>query len=205
MKLKVPHGGFLAGLQMYSPHFRAGPAKICGPAHTIRMVHAADAAAPRPEQHFADSITPGSVVFISQPKGLVSACWGGLMSTRAKRLGAEGVVIDGKFRDVNEHRALEFGVFAKATSILGSNTFTRASEINVPLDYEIEEIPDSESVAIKPGDIILGDADGVVSIPVGLLAACIELCKERAAIDNETLESLAAGAEMGPTIARLRK
>lgn len=61
--------------------------KIFGPAHTVRMVAAADKIAPTPPIHFADSIPKDAVVFVSQPKGFISACWGGLMSTRARQLG----------------------------------------------------------------------------------------------------------------------
>src|SRR5690242_17376571 len=92
------------------------------------------------DQHIpSEWSTPQSVVFISQPKGLISACWGGLMSTRAQKLGASGVVIDGKFRDISEHRELGFGLAARGISVLGSNTFTRSSEINVPVTYGIDE------------------------------------------------------------------
>lgn len=95
---------------MFSPRQQAGTAKIFGPAYTVRMVDANDETAPRLSKHFVDGITKDSVVFISQPKGYYSACWGGLMSTRAKYLGAQGAVIDGNFRDVNEHRAMGFPV-----------------------------------------------------------------------------------------------
>lgn len=98
------------GLKMFSPLQQAGEKKVFGPAYTVRMVAASDTSAPKPDKHFADGIEKGSVVFISQPKGLYSACWGGLMSSRAKHLGALGVVIDGNFRDVNEHRGMEFPV-----------------------------------------------------------------------------------------------
>ncbi|KAK5058691.1 hypothetical protein LTR84_010955 [Exophiala bonariae] len=205
VKLKVPNGGFLTGLRMFSPEYRAGQSKIFGPAHTVRMVDAADKSAPKPKQHFADSIAHGSVVFVSQPKGYTSACWGGLMSTRAQKLGAAGVVIDGRFRDVNEHRDLEIGLFARDCSILGSNTFTRSSEINVPVAYEIDELSEGSTIVIQPGDIILGDADGVVATPVSLIDECLRLCQERAEIDRKTLECLEAGDPMGPTIERLRK
>ena len=98
------------GLKMFSPTYRSGPAKIFGPAYTVQMVDAKDTTAPKPDKHFADAVTKDSVVFISQPKNYYSACWGGLMSTRAKYLGAQGVVIDGNFRDINEHRELNFPV-----------------------------------------------------------------------------------------------
>lgn len=95
---------------MFSPHQQAGSCKIFGPAYTVQMVDARDTNALKPEKHFADGISRDSVVFISQPKNYYSACWGGLMSTRAKYLGAQGVVIDGNFRDLNEHRDLDFPV-----------------------------------------------------------------------------------------------
>lgn len=205
VKLKVPHGGYLSGLHMFSPTYRSGSAKICGPAHTIRMVPASDATSPTPRQHFADTITKDSVVFVSQPKGFISACWGGLMSTRATKLGAAGVVIDGRFRDINEHRELGLGLFARESSILGSNTFTRSAEINVPVKYSVEGIKGGGEVIIRPGDIIMGDADGVVAIPVESVSDCLELCKERYEIDQKTMACLQNGEEMGPTIKKLRE
>jgi regulator of RNase E activity RraA len=110
VKLKVPYGGYLHGIKMFSPAHQAGETKVFGPAYTVQMVEASNTTAPKTAKHFADGIEEGSVVFISQPKGMYSACWGGLMSTRAKYLGAQGVVIDGNFRDINEHRGMGFPV-----------------------------------------------------------------------------------------------
>jgi len=110
VKLKVPYGGYLHGLKMFSPEQQAGETKIFGPAYTVQMVDANNTTAPKPPKHFADGIEKDCVVFISQPRGFYSACWGGLMSTRAKYLGAQGVVVDGCFRDINEHRGMGFPV-----------------------------------------------------------------------------------------------
>jgi regulator of RNase E activity RraA len=49
-------------------------------------------------------------MYIQQPKGLPSACWGGLMSTRAQKLGSLGTIIDGRMRDAQEHRDMGFPV-----------------------------------------------------------------------------------------------
>ena len=57
-----------------------------------------------------DGIPQGAVVFISAPPKMINACYGGLMSNRAKYLGAVGTVIDGRLRDLQEHRDLEFPV-----------------------------------------------------------------------------------------------
>ncbi|KAL4876972.1 ribonuclease E inhibitor RraA/Dimethylmenaquinone methyltransferase [Aspergillus karnatakaensis] len=203
VKLGVPNGGYLPGLKMFSPGIRDLKTRIFGPAYTVRMVRDSDKASPKPATHFADAIPKDSVVFISQPKGLVSACWGGLMSTRAKKLGAAGVVIDGRFRDLAEHQELGIGLFASDISILGSNTFTRSSELNVPVTYSNAE--GGESVVVRPGDYIVGDADGVVSVPIEKIEGCVELCQERWEIDEKTRECLENGEEMGPTIKKLRK
>ncbi|KFY63802.1 hypothetical protein V496_03686 [Pseudogymnoascus sp. VKM F-4515 (FW-2607)] len=167
------------------------------------MVDAKDTIAPKPPMHFADGIKKDSVVFISQPKNMYSACWGGLMSTRAKYLGAQGVIIDGNFRDVNEYRDLNFPLFAKGSSTLGSASFTRSSTLNQPVQFtsDVQEEP----FTITPGDLILADADCVVVIPPTLVEQCLILCEERWDIDEKTRKCLENGDEMGPTINKLRK
>jgi regulator of RNase E activity RraA len=48
-------------------------------------------------------------------------------------------------------------------------------------------------------------ADGVVVVPPSVVTECVKLCEERFQIDQETMEALLQGEEMGPTIAKLRK
>ncbi|KAL3464495.1 ribonuclease E inhibitor RraA/Dimethylmenaquinone methyltransferase [Aspergillus heterothallicus] len=203
VKLGVPNGGYLPGLKMFSPGVMCTKSKMFGPAYTVRMVRDSDKSSPTPAKHFADAIPKDSVVFVSQPKGLISACWGGLMSTRAKTLGAAGVVIDGRFRDLAEHQELGISLFARDISILGSATFTRSSELNIPVTYSNTD--GGEAVVVHPGDYIVGDADGVVAVPVEKMERCVELCQERLSIDEETRRHLEMGDEMGPTIKQLRK
>lgn len=133
VKLNVKYGGYLHGIKMFSPLQQAGDKKIFGPAYTVQMVDANDTTSPKPSQHFVDGVTKDSVVFISQPRNLYSACWGGLMSTRAKHLGAQGVVIDGNFRDLNEHREMDFPVgFANKAISLSHNTDQRRCLLKEP-------------------------------------------------------------------------
>ncbi|KAJ4178883.1 hypothetical protein NW767_014754, partial [Fusarium falciforme] len=197
VKLNYPYGGFLDGITMWSSHMRSGSTKIMGPVVTVKMVDTNNTTAPKPPRHLADCNTAGGIIYIQQPKGLYSACWGGLMSTRAKYLSAGGVIVDGRVRDIGEHQNMQFPIFARGTSILGSNTFTRASEINIPLQFK-------NDLWINPGDILVGDAEGVVVVPPNLIEKAIDLCQKRADIDEKTLVALRKGDEMGPTIARLR-
>ncbi|PYH39230.1 RraA family protein [Aspergillus neoniger CBS 115656] len=125
------------------------------------------------------------------------------VSPTPKKRGAAGVIIDGKFRDINEHRELGMTLFARGISILGSNSFTRSSELDVPVTYENSE--NGGQVVINPGDYILGDADGVVVVPPEKAEECVRLCQERFDIDEETRRCLDQGDEIGSTIKRLRK
>ncbi|RGP63189.1 mitochondrial dna replication [Fusarium sporotrichioides] len=198
VKLKYPHGGFLDGIHMWSPRMRSCSTRIIGSAVTVKMVEASNNKAPKLARHFADCNRPNGIMYIQQPKGLYSACWGGLMSTRAKHIGAAGIIVDGRVRDIAEHQEIQFPVFARETSILGSNTFTRASEIDVPLQFR-------DDLWINPGDILVGDREGVVVVPPNLMESVIGLCQERFDIDEKTFAALRNGDEMGPTLARLRK
>lgn len=58
---------------------------------------------------------------------------------------------------------------------------------------------------IHPGDIMVGDENGVVVVPPSLMEQVVELCQERFEIDEKTFAALRAGEPMGPTILRLRK
>lgn len=94
-------------------------------------------------------------------------------------------------------------MFAKGSSSLGSNTFTRASALNVPVEFTSPE--QIRPLTINPGDLIVADADGVVVIPPSKVEECLDICEERAKIDELTVEALKNGEEMGATLARLRK
>lgn len=90
---------------MYSP----GGGSIYGPAITVKMVET-NSPGPTPAIHFADANKEGHIMYISQPKGMYSACWGGLMSTRAQKLGSLGTMIDGRMRDTREHVEMGYPV-----------------------------------------------------------------------------------------------
>lgn len=89
-------------------------------------------------------------------------------------------------------------MFARQNSILGSNSFTKASLLNTPLQFK-------GNLWINPGDILVGDQDGVVVVPPSLADQVVQICQERKRIDELTLRDLQEGLEMGPTIKKHRK
>lgn len=208
IKLKLPNGGYLPGIEMYSPEHIRGTTSICGPAFTVKMVLQSDTAAPKPAQHFVDAAVPGSVMLVSAPPHTRSAVWGGLMTARAQSLGVQGVVIDGRCRDLGEHRESEFPVFARGHSILGQSPFTRPSELQVPLEIVDPTVPRGANGAplfpaatVHPGDVLLADADGVVSVPADLAAQVVELATEGRRVDGLCMADLRAGKGIKETFA----
>ncbi|RKP23989.1 ribonuclease E inhibitor RraA/Dimethylmenaquinone methyltransferase [Syncephalis pseudoplumigaleata] len=175
------HDGYLPELQLYSPANNAGC--IVGLAHTVKHVSVNDMGAPKPSEHFVDSAQPGSIIVMSTPEGSINAVWGGLMSTRAKYLGVQGVVIDGRCRDLDEHRAMAFPA-------------------SVPID--ICRTTHSATVRIHPGDIIMADGNGVVRVRPEWLAEIIDLCEQQTKVDERCLDDLRAGHSIQATFAKHR-
>lgn len=136
-----------------------------------------------------DKIPSGAVAFISQPLPHVNAVYGGLMTLRAKTLNVAGVVIDGRVRDLNEHRALGFPLFARAVGTTAGGEVCRPSEINVPvqLNSVIQE------AWIQPGDYIIADLNGVVRLPVELAEKVLDAIPGIVKADEKCAEGIKAG------------
>lgn len=150
-------------------------------------------------------------MLVSSPPTTRSAIWGGLMTARAQSLGVLGVVLDGRCRDLAEHRASEFPVFARGHSILGQSPFTRPSELQVPLEIADPTVPRGDDgqptfppVTVHPGDVLLGDLDGVVSVPKDMVQQVIELATEGRRVDGLCMDDLRAGHPIKETFAKHR-
>lgn len=86
------------------------------------------------------------------------ALWGGLMSARAKSVGAAGAVLDGFHRDTREILQLDFPVFSAGSYAQDQRLRGRVIDFNCPIAFP-------NAVRVEPGDIVVGDIDGVVIIP----------------------------------------
>ncbi|KAL1411293.1 hypothetical protein Q8F55_002244 [Vanrija albida] len=207
LKLGVPSGGLVPDLKMYSPLFEAGDTRIAGPAFTVEMVPVAHPDKSKPAQHFVDGAPPGSVIFISTPQGTRSGCWGGLMSTAAQAKGVVGAVLDGGFRDINEHRALGFPVFARHHSTLGPGTFTRVRALGATLTidpYPPHAEPRFPSTTVRPGDIVVADLDGVIVVPVELAEDVIAKVGPAHEADEKVRADLVAGKGVAESMLKWR-
>lgn len=130
----------------------------------------------------------GRVVVIATMASAASGILGGMIALRLQKRGAAGVVCDGGMRDVEEIRALGLPVFCAGPAPASSTTRLMLVDHGGPVACG--------GVTIFPGDMIVGDADGVVVCPAAhWQAACAEIA-EREAIEVYVQQRLRAGHAM---------
>lgn len=141
--------------------------KIVGPALTLKLTLGDSLLVTK-----ALSIArPGDVLVIDGRASGNNALWGDNRSLIAKKLGLEGVILDGAFRDIEENERIGFPIYARAITC-GSSTKNSHGEINVPISCG--------GVPVNPGDIIVGDRNGVCVIPIEHAEQILKNAKEKA-------------------------
>ncbi|HEY5854839.1 MAG TPA: 4-carboxy-4-hydroxy-2-oxoadipate aldolase/oxaloacetate decarboxylase [Aldersonia sp.] len=150
-------------------------------------------------QRAVDLADPGDVLVIDAKGYLDAGLWGDLLTRYAQHRGVAGIVVDGAVRDSRDIIGMRFPVFTRGLCIKGTDKLN-PGRINVPLVFG--------GVRIEPGDIVIGDADGLTVVPAGdvdtaLAAAAQRQAKEdrlRVAIDaGESLLDLMGLREHAPT------
>lgn len=157
-----------------------GGAKLAGPAFTVRvpagdnlMVHKA-----------IDLAAPGDVIVVDAAGVLEQAIIGDIMTSHAARRGVAGFVIDGAIRDAAEITARPFPVYARGATHRGPYK-NGPGEINVPVSIG--------GMVVRPGDIVVGDADGVVAVPQADAEAVLAAAREQKKKEDASLAAIAAG------------
>lgn len=141
-----------------------------------------------------DSVTPGSILFLSGPSDIPNAIYGGLMSARARTLGAVGTIVDGRIRDLDEHRQLNYPVFSRDFGITAGQEVCYSSEIGIAVPLRSSIQPD---VWINHGDIIIADEDGIACIPQALEEEVAKIVSNLVHRDKKSMEDLLAGESAG--------
>jgi regulator of RNase E activity RraA len=116
------------------------------------------------------------------------APWGELLSTASRARGAAGCVTDGLTRDIRSIRAMHFPVFHGGIGPLDSKGRGKASQIDVPVVCA--------GVHVEPGDLVFGDADGVVVIPAAIEERVVASAFEKVSGEDKTRRELADGAKL---------
>ncbi|WP_158742391.1 RraA family protein [Acidisphaera sp. L21] len=133
-------------------------------------------------------VRPGDVVVVDGGGDVSRALIGEIMMTIAIHRGAAGMVIDGAIRDVGAIAAGDFPVYARAAIHLGPYK-NGPGEINVPVTIG--------GMVVEPGDIIVGDEDGIVAFPQSDAAELLIAVRKQEAKEADTLQSIREGRYTG--------
>jgi regulator of RNase E activity RraA len=104
-----------------------------------------------------ESVGPGDVLVIDARRDIRAGSLGNILATRVKHRGAAGIVTDGSFRDTPAFADIDLPTYATGQSPDISFTIHHPVDINVPISCA--------GVAVLPGDVIVGDAEGVIVVP----------------------------------------
>lgn len=160
--------------------------RLAGPALTVEvrpgdnlMIHAALALA-----------KPGDVIVVDGKGDLSSALMGEIMCQQAAALGIAGVVIDGAVRDSEAIRELGFPMYAAGLNPNGP-TKSVAGRVNHPVSIG--------GVTVNPGDLVIGDADGITVIERHKAAAMLPLAAEKVAAETKRIADIKSRKALRPS------
>lgn len=187
---------------------RLAGARMAGPAVTVRLVRDEQASVVTAGLRFVELLEeaePGSVVVAVLDDGGSAAVVGEAFAVLARSRRLAGFVVDGSVRDVERLRVVDVPVFARGTAPGSAGGHYRVDGVNVPVV--------SGGAAVSPGDLIVGDADGVVVVPSAAVERTLEGAARKVERDRVLVRLIAetgsyrlaldemraaAGAESGP-------
>ncbi|MEP6655601.1 MAG: RraA family protein [Betaproteobacteria bacterium] len=143
-----------------------------------------------------DDLRPNDIVVLGCGGSKRIAPWGELLTTASRARGAGGCVTDGLVRDIRRIRTLGFPVFHGGIAPLDSKGRGKVAEIDVPIACA--------GVLVHPGDLMIGDADGVLAVPQAVEAQVVERALAKVAGETRTREELEGGSKLAEVFAKYR-
>jgi len=180
---------FIQDVRPLSP----GRENMVGEAFTLRYIPAREDLNPmtvfkdpkHPQRVAVETCPEGAVMVMDSRKSARAASAGSILITRLMVRGAAGVVTDGGFRDSGIIADLDFSSYHQTPSAPTNLTLNQALDINVPIGCG--------DVAVFPGDIIVGDDDGVMVIPAHLADTVAEAAEKMELYEEFVTERVLAG------------
>jgi 4-hydroxy-4-methyl-2-oxoglutarate aldolase len=141
-----------------------------------------------------DDLKPGDVAVFACGGSTRIAPWGSLLSTATRARGALGCVTDGFVRDITQIRAMGMPVFHGGIAPLDSKGRGHVTAIDVPIVCG--------GVKVSPGDLVFGDADGIVVVPHVLEPEVLAIAFDKINGENHSLRELREGAYLRDVYAK---
>lgn len=172
----------LPGTTAIRPFHKGGA--MCGTALTVKTAAGDNLSIHEALTH----LKTGDVLVVDAGGDISRAVLGEIMMTIAKYKGAVGIVIDGAIRDASVLKMGDFPVFAKAANHRGPYK-NGPGQINIPVNIA--------GLVISPGDIVVGDDDGIVAFSPAIAEELLIACRKQEAKEEETLKSIREGRYQG--------
>lgn len=171
----------------------AGLPNMVGEAFTLRYMPAREDLNPisvfldrdHPQRKAVEQCPEGAVLVIDSRKDARAASAGGILVTRLLKRGVAGVVTDGGFRDSPDIAKLEFPAYHQRPSAPTNLTLHQAIDINVPIGCG--------DAPVFPGDVVVGDAEGVIVIPAHMADEVAAEATEMTAFEDFVQEKVLEG------------
>ena len=181
---------FIQGVRPVAPK----DGNMVGQAFTLRYIPAREDRNPlevfrnadHPQRVAVETCPPGHVLVMDARKDASAATAGSILVTRLAVRGCAGVVSDGGFRDADGIGKLDMPAYCAGPSAPTNLTKHEALDLNVPIACG--------DVAVFPGDVLVGDRDGVMVIPAHLADEIAEVCSGMESFEDFVLEEVLAGA-----------
>ncbi len=182
---------FMTGVRPLAPKTR-----MVGQAFTLRYIPAREDLDQTgvvdnltdPQRIAVESVGPRDVLVIDARGDVRAGSMGAILATRMKQRGAAGVVTDGAFRDTPEIAACGLPAYARGAHAATNKTIHHPTDIQLPIACG--------GVAVFPGDVIVGDDEGVVVIPRHLAAEVAEEAVAQEQREAFIMEKVRAGASI---------
>ena len=138
-----------------------------------------------------DTLGANDIVVATTNGGYDFAYWGELFATEARARGCEGAVVDGSIRDARRLIAMGFPTFSVGFSPGDTQGRCELVAVDVPISCG--------GVLIEPGDYIIGDIDGLVAVPKGIIEQVLEIAESKARGEDAVRGSLEGGRSIRET------
>lgn len=135
-----------------------------------------------------EAVGPGDVLVIDARNDVQAATIGNILATRVMVRGAAGIVTDGAFRDTSAFRDIDLPTYCRATHQTQSSARHHPIDMNTPIGCS--------NVLVIPGDVVVGDADGVVIVPRAVAEEVAHATLEQELREEFVLRKIEAGSSI---------
>ena len=161
-------------------------ARLCGRAFTVRYVTAGSP--PGTVGDYLDDVAPGEVVVLDNGGRTDCTVWGDILTAMAADRRVSGTVIDGVCRDVQRALGIGYPVYSRGRFMRTGKDRVEVSDVGRPVTIG--------GVRVSPGDLLLGDADGILAVPCGIEDQVLEICTGIAAREDAIVADVLAGTPL---------